>query len=303
VIAATARRHRLSAEEAEEFAAIVHLRLVSDEYAVLRKFGGRCALRTFLAVVIRRMCLDFRAAQWGKWRPSMRSRRGGEVAVLLERLTIRDGLTFDEACSVLQINHGLTPERDSLAQLYACIEGNGRRRRAREVELDELPTLDYSPDGPLIETEHERALTRAAAALGRALSAMDPSDRRILQLRYAERITVADIAATLGVNQKWVFRRLDRLSAMLRARLEADGLQAEMVLPAIGRARGNDADVLRAAAPRQLRDRLPASSDGAPISSHYRNSSREWARRHSSKTARAIAMADPASPAAVHAAG
>ena len=36
VIGATCRRHRLRAEEAEEFASTVRLKLIADDYAVLR---------------------------------------------------------------------------------------------------------------------------------------------------------------------------------------------------------------------------------------------------------------------------
>ena len=245
LIAAVARQHRLSADEAEEFGSVVRLRMISDDYAVLRKFGGRSTLRTFLTVVIQRMCLDFRAAQWGKWRPSMRSRRAGNVAILLERLTIRDGLTFDEACNVLEINHGLSADRDTLAQIYAGLKLPGRRRPAKDIELNELPTVDYAPDRPLMEAEDARVLAGAAEALGRALARLDPRDRLILQLRYADRMTVADIARTLELNQKWLFRRIDRLTAMLRKELESDGLRADAVLPAIGYTKGSAISVVR----------------------------------------------------------
>ena len=105
VAAAIARQHRLSPPDAEEFTADVQLRIIRDDYAVLRKFRGRCTLRTFLTVVIGRMCLDYRIAEWGKWRPSARSRREGDVAILLERLAVRDGPTFEEACTVLETNY------------------------------------------------------------------------------------------------------------------------------------------------------------------------------------------------------
>src|ERR1044071_2387248 len=101
LIQIVARRHRLSAADAEEFASTVHLRLIEHDYAVIRKFRGGSSLRTYLTVVIARLCLDFRASSWGRWRPSQGARRLGPVAVALERLMVRDGLTFDEACTSL----------------------------------------------------------------------------------------------------------------------------------------------------------------------------------------------------------
>ena len=44
--------------------------------------------------VIQRLFLDARIAKWGKWRPSVSARRLGGVAVLLERLLTRDGLSL-----------------------------------------------------------------------------------------------------------------------------------------------------------------------------------------------------------------
>jgi len=96
IVSSIGRRHRLAPAEVEDFTAEVQLRLISDDYGILRKFQSRCSLRTFLTVVIQRMFLDYRNANWGKWRPSLRSRREGRVAVLFERLTVRDGLILLE---------------------------------------------------------------------------------------------------------------------------------------------------------------------------------------------------------------
>jgi hypothetical protein len=59
VIAVTARRAGLSAEEADEFQALVHLKLCRDDYAVLRQTQRR-HLITFISVVVRRLLLDYR---------------------------------------------------------------------------------------------------------------------------------------------------------------------------------------------------------------------------------------------------
>jgi hypothetical protein len=40
------------------------VRIIDDDFAVLRRFGGRRSWRAYLAVVVQRMCLDFRIAQW-----------------------------------------------------------------------------------------------------------------------------------------------------------------------------------------------------------------------------------------------
>src|SRR5690349_6000638 len=91
-------RH-LSAADADDFASHARLRLIENDYAILGQFQGRSSLATFLTVVVQRLFLDFRTSEWGKWRSSAEAVRSGSVAVLLERLVVRDGYSFDEACS------------------------------------------------------------------------------------------------------------------------------------------------------------------------------------------------------------
>ena len=243
LIATVGRQHRLSPDDAEEFAAVAQMRIISDNYAVLRKFRGQCTLRTFLTVVIQRMCLDFLAAQWGKWRPSVRSRRAGDVAILLERLTMRDGLTFEEACSVLECNHGLSLERDTLGRIHGGFRARCRPRFVTDEELAEMPAVLDGPGDGVVAAEHERVVRHAAEELTAALAALAPQDRLILQMRYADGIHVTQIARMLNLDHKWLFRRLDRLFAALRKTLESRGLRGTDVLPALDRSEGHAVDV------------------------------------------------------------
>ncbi len=92
VLKYVARRHHLSAAETDEFASLVHFRLVDRNFAILRKFQGRSHLATYLTTVVERLYLDFCIARWGKWRPSAAARRLGQVAEMLERFLGRDGM-------------------------------------------------------------------------------------------------------------------------------------------------------------------------------------------------------------------
>src|SRR4030095_15510318 len=89
---AAARRRRLTPDEADEFRSTVRLRLLEEDYAVIREFRGSSSFKTFLTVVIARQCLDFRASAWGRWRASSRARRLGDTAVALQHLMIRERL-------------------------------------------------------------------------------------------------------------------------------------------------------------------------------------------------------------------
>src|SRR3954466_10976411 len=102
VIRFVCRRRGLRADEAEDFAADVRLRLVESDYEVIRKFQGRSSLQTYLTVVVQRMALDYRAARWGRWRPSAVARAQGADGIRLEQLVIRDGMTLDDALATLE---------------------------------------------------------------------------------------------------------------------------------------------------------------------------------------------------------
>src|SRR5262245_31363085 len=69
------RRHRLSGVESDEFKSDVRLHFIERNYEVLRKFEGRCALATYVNVVVQRVFLDWRNRMWGRWRPSTDARR------------------------------------------------------------------------------------------------------------------------------------------------------------------------------------------------------------------------------------
>ena len=119
IVRTTGRRRHLSAAEQEDFASFVRLRLIEDDYAVLRKFQNRSSLRTYLSAVIERMSLDFCVERWGRWRPSAVADRLGPVAVLLERLVSRDGHLLDEAFEIVRTNHGATESPADLRKIWA----------------------------------------------------------------------------------------------------------------------------------------------------------------------------------------
>ena len=215
------RRHRLSRADAEEFASIVRLRLIEDDYSVIRKFRGGSSLRTYLAVVIARLCLDYRAACWGRWRPSQGARRLGPVAVRLEKLMVRDGLSFDEACASL-------PAADQAvgpARLRAFADTFPVRAKRRWVEIDNLEdgaagTIDPEV-GALMHDDR-----RVTAALGGALKALDPADRRLLKLRFSNGMSISSIAKREGLDQASLYRRVAGLLKKMRRELESRGVEA-----------------------------------------------------------------------------
>jgi RNA polymerase sigma factor (sigma-70 family) len=222
---AQARRYRLNDDDAEELAAQVRLRLLADDYAVLKKYAGRGSLKAFLEVVIRRTFLDRRIAEFGKWRPSTAAHRLGRTAVLLEQYVGRDGLSFEEACEALRTNHAITQSRSQLEIIYSGLRPATRRRFTDEDALREFRDPSSSPLDQMMMQESAAVIERAAAAMRTALSALPSADRSLLELRYRRGVSAADIARAMNVDQKGLYRRFERVLAELRRRLEGQGIR------------------------------------------------------------------------------
>jgi len=233
VIGYVCRRQRLSGMDAEDFASTARLHLLEDDSAVLRSFRGQSSFQTYLIVVITRCFQDWRNARWGKWRPSAEARRLGPVAIRLETLIIRDGLQFHEAAEMLRTNDGVTETVAELERLAARFPARVGRSFTTESALETAPAADSDADAGLLATRAGATAQRVVAALERALAQLAPQDRLILRLRFDDELTTAEISRSLGLDQKALYRRVERVLAGLRIALEQDGLAAADVLDAL----------------------------------------------------------------------
>ena len=67
-----------------------------------------------------------------------------------------------------------------------------------------------------------------------ALAGLEPEDRLILRLRFEQALSVVEIATTLRVEAKPLYRRIERLLGGLRRDLERAGVDREATLGALG---------------------------------------------------------------------
>jgi RNA polymerase sigma factor for flagellar operon FliA len=229
IVASISRRNGLSADDAEEFAAVVNMRLIENDYAVLRKFEGRSALATYLTVVIANIYRDFRIEKWGKWRPSAAAKRLGQVAVRLETLLYRDGYRLHEAIELLHTTGFAANGDTELKRLAAELpERYNPRKAARAVGI-QVEAADRADLG-LDRDEHLQAAEVARAALRDALETLPAEDRIILRLRFWDGLSVPDIARALELETKRLYRRIDAMLECIRPVLEARGVDRERAL-------------------------------------------------------------------------
>ena len=223
-------RHHLSSADADDFASHVKLKLIEGDFAVLRKFEGRSSLRTYLTIVIQRLFLDYRISAWGKWRPSAEAKRGGAVAVLLEQLMARDGYAFEEACELLKSKHQVLAGPAELDLVAGKLPARMRRHFEPEEALAHVPSPGLGADDAVVEQERQSTADRVSDVLKRLMARSETQDRLILTMRFDDGRTVAEIALTLGLDARALYRRVERLLRDLRKGLEAEGIDARSVL-------------------------------------------------------------------------
>jgi RNA polymerase sigma factor (sigma-70 family) len=234
-VASLCRRYGLGGDEVDDVASWVKLKLIEDDYAALRKFRGDSSIRTYLVVVVAALFRDYRASNWGRWRPSAAALRGGPLAVRLETLVYRDGCTLDQAGRILR-DSGATdlPDR-SLAALLAQLPVRGPLRpyEAGEAPLEGVSGNSFAEDA--VDTdEAEHARSRVFDALNRALLRLPPEDRLIVRLHYWKGLSVADVSRALKLPQKPLYRRIEGILKQLRRALLAEGVQPEQMREFLG---------------------------------------------------------------------
>lgn len=228
------RRSRLRPEDKEDFVSLVHEKLLENDYATLRKFERRenASLATFLRVVIRNLLRDYQNHLWGKWRHSAEAERLGKVAERLEELINCYDYTLDEASKIIRENEKLDVSDAQLDELRAKLPPRVPRQVVGEEPLLFEPARELRPDQQLEDKELERLKRRVLMGLSRALDSLSAEDR--LLIKMTTKFKVSEIARLQKLEQKPLYRRLDKLYNALEKALERQGIRREDVQAILG---------------------------------------------------------------------
>jgi RNA polymerase sigma factor (sigma-70 family) len=229
IVGFVSRKHGLPSADADDFASIVKMKLIENDYAVLRKFRGESSLPTFLAVVIAGFFRDHRVQRWGRWRPSALARSYGAAAIRLETLLFRDGYSSTDAIQLLTTSRQFALTEKELRAIIAKLPC---RELLRPVEVSSDALAAGSAETPLVELVdlarvEERA--RVEAALNEAFDELSAQDRVLLKMKFWEGMTVADMSRIAGLPQKQLYRRLEKIAETMKTRLRRAGVSSEDV--------------------------------------------------------------------------
>jgi RNA polymerase sigma factor (sigma-70 family) len=226
VLTQVCRQKRLSADDRDEFSSVVRLKLIEDDYAILRKFSGLSSFKGYITVVINRQLLDWRIKDWGKWRPTPRALELGALAVDLERMVLRDGLEYGQAVQTL-ISMGSAASEMECDELWKQLRRKGRRKR---VDIDDHFDVPAPAHDSVIDNERRELARRLVQALRVALAALLPDEQLLFKMRYYDRFTVARIAKHVDEEQKPLYRRFEQLERRLKASILATGIAEQDIL-------------------------------------------------------------------------
>ncbi|HEU0055174.1 MAG TPA: sigma-70 family RNA polymerase sigma factor [Longimicrobium sp.] len=224
------RKHSVWGDDADDFLSLARMKVMDGDYAVLRKFRGDCAMKTYLAAVVVQRFHEWRRERHGRWRPSAAAVRIGPPAPELEALVYRDGCALSEAAERLRSAGRTDATNAELARMLAALPARAPNRpeATDEAQIDSRPAPSRA-DILIRAAEHDARRAPVFGALDRVLAGLDAEDVLIVRMRFADGHSVADIARSLGLDQRMLYRRVNRLRERLRAGLEETGVSRDDV--------------------------------------------------------------------------
>jgi hypothetical protein len=178
-----------------------------------------------MTTVIQRMFFQYRVQMWGKWRPSAQARRLGDKGITLERLLTRDGYTYSEAVAVLTTGQSPVFAVDEIEAIYVRLP----IRQPRPVLVAAMEISDGGPSVEPVLFSGERAVIarHTADTIDAAIATMAAEDQVILRLRFWNARTIPEIARALKLDEKKLYKRINKLLAQLKFTLEGAGVNAD----------------------------------------------------------------------------
>ena len=225
--ARVAQRAGLPPQEVEDFVAGVRLKLIDDDYAVLRKHRGQSSMATYLITVVHNAFKDHCDQRFGKYRPSAKAKELGPCGRALERALVVEQMELEAAVRALAQRSDLeTTESELLRIAEQLPPAKAKRSFVDEQALEQIPvpSAGSSTEHRWLDRERTQNADRLSAVLRSALQTLPAQDFLILKLHLRDGQTLATIADRLQVPQRPLYRRKNKSLDVLRDHLESQGL-------------------------------------------------------------------------------
>ena len=209
--------------------------LCADRFRRLRRFDadGAAQFSTWLRVVARNLCLDWRRKQFGRKRVFRSIARLPELDREVFKLIYERGETKDEVLAALshkfpylttellsesleRIEQNLSTNQKWLLQSRVAFSTPRGNNSSREIDRVEVVDPQPTPESLALDAEHHRILNRA-------LMRLSDHDRLLLRLRFEEQLTLDQIGKLLQLgNAQRVDRQLKQILATLKIEFDSN---------------------------------------------------------------------------------
>lgn len=234
IVRSRCRSHGIFGSDADDFVSMVRLELMEDDYKKIRDFKGRSTFKTYLHTVVSRIFLDMKRGEAGRWRPSAKAKRLGEIAVSLEQLIYRDGNTFEDACRILEGSHGpVASER--LHEVYLNLPDRGAKKAMvlRDDELKAVSSADPPPDETMEQGRLNDIKRKIEGIVGEVRGSLSGEDSLILRMVFEDGFSISEAARAVGAPRRYVERKVDFMLTGLRERILESGIDIDDAVDAI----------------------------------------------------------------------
>jgi RNA polymerase sigma factor (sigma-70 family) len=224
--------------------------LQKDNYRVLKEFKGNSRLTTYITAIISRQAIDSIRKKLGRDREKDRAKELGEIGILIYQRIIKDGYPIADAFNELRESHGFTGTREQLEEMIRKIKGknpgphlpgtsqplNGSSvvKNGKTINEDEyvVPDTKSDPQVILIETQRKRKMHEIIRTI---ITDLNGEERLLLRMRFPtgedeKPRSVEQVSKVLGITQKAVYKRIDRLLKKCRNTLDREGVSVNELL-------------------------------------------------------------------------
>lgn len=217
------RFHERDPDRASECFLFVCEGLHRNRFQRLRRFdpSGPASFATWLRVVVRNLCLDWKRKKFGRFRlfRSIESLSPWEQELF--RCVYQRGMSENEALLALRPRFPETSAADLEAGIARVQERLTSRQHwllktlvREDIEAEAIPDEKPDPESQSLFRERTERVTEA-------LLRIDAEDRLLLKLRYEKDLSLAQVAELLGIDSpQKVDRRIRKILGGLRRALE-----------------------------------------------------------------------------------
>ena len=219
------RRHEILDDQAEEFASHTKLKLIENDYHLIRSFQGKSSFRTYLFTVINRIFIDWLRMMKGRWRPSEYAKRLGQMGIKLEELMARKKLSYQEACYAIKINHGVNIDSREFRKLADKISKQlSTNPRQVDIPLEKINNSESTLKDPVIDKNSQEIREKIVSIIKDVSESLEANDKLILKMHFHDNLGISVISRILKQKRHGVDARLKFILVGFKEKILANGI-------------------------------------------------------------------------------